>query len=180
MFTVDLKAPRRPRKPRKNLLTVDMFKTYQQSESYNKEIKDVETFKKIINLFSKKIVNKVIDNPYGIEIYNVGLLFLLSYNTRPDKKNNKSYFDAATSSAVGKRVQFNNFHTDGRYLKIQFTQQPERYAYYHFDNWYFNPCRDFKRKASAAFRENYKKYLFRPNTENLSTFLKNIKFNRNE
>ncbi len=67
------------------------------------------------------------------------------------------FIDYKTSLKLNKVVHFNNFHTDGKVLKIRLEYALVKYTMKYIDTWPFIPCRDYKRAASKAFKINYNK-----------------------
>lgn len=175
MFKVDLTAPRKPRKPAKRLLTKEGFNKYKKSEKYHPYIKDDSLFKTILRAVTDEITTEVTLNPNGVELYNTALLMMTGVPTMTTAKNkNNGYVDIHMSNKVGQKVVFNNFHTDGKMLKIIFSQLPSKFKFARISNWKFVTARTFKRKCSAAFKKNFNKYISKREGETLEDMIRYI------
>ena len=99
----------------------------------------------------------------GFEIPHFGVLRHSAVSNPKMKKDTargiskEQYIDYQTSFKLKKMVRFTNFDTDGKILKIRLEYGLIKYAMNFRSNWCFNPCRDYKRAASKAFKKNYNK-----------------------
>lgn len=175
MYRVDLTAPRKPRKPTKRLLTKEAFKKFKKSDKYHPCIKDDSQFKTIIRAITNKITDEVTNNPSGVELYNIGLLMMIAVPTLTTSPiRNNGYVDMHLSNKIGHKVVFNNFHTDGKMLKILFSQLPSKFKFSRTPNWKFTTGRAFKRKCSLRFKTDYNKYLSKREGENLEDMIRHL------
>lgn len=148
----DLNAPR---KRKKNLNLLD-YKFYSEFKKRNPEYKHLDNavIKGVIRSFNEEIYNNVIENRSGVELpENLGIIFIGSCD-----KPNRANVDYDKSSKYGVKVNHRNWDSDDLLMKIFYTNYNTRYLFRFRKLWQFKPHRDFSRKASSVYREDFNKY----------------------
>lgn len=163
----DLKAPRF----RTTGLSLLNDKTYKKFIENHPDLKSItlEKFKEIVLTFNKNICKEVIENRDGVELpQGLGTMFLGSCQPPVKKKSN---IDFGRSILAGQKVMHRNFATDGFISKIFYTSLTG-YRFKHKEVWEFRAGREFSRTASAAYKDNFKKYIQVENTLKISDLYK--------
>ena len=148
----DLNAPRF-RAKRKSILTKEKFSLFQEKypEHYNATI---EQFKNIIMTFNSLLAEGVIDNRDGVELPD-GLGFIFMASCPPTKKNNINF---AKSHKYGVQTNHKNWDSDNRLLKIFYTNHKTKFPFTNKQVWSFKAVKQFRKKASEEFKNNWTKY----------------------
>lgn len=142
------------RKTYMSILNVATFKAFKEKYPEYKELTFAE-FKKIIMTFNANICNGIIENRNGMELPDgLGFLFI---GTCPAAK--KSTIDFKASIDSGMTVMHKNWDSDNHLMKIFYTNRPTKYPFSNKQVWAFTCVKQFKKKASEAYRENFTKYI---------------------
>jgi hypothetical protein len=148
----DLNAPRY-RAQRETILNDEFYtlfkKTYPQYSLSNKEIRN------IVKEVNGKIWETVIEERNGVELpEQLGYIFIGSCPA--PKKENTNYY---LSKKLEKIIQHRNWESDQYLAKIFYTNATAKYKFQYSNLWGFSPVRQFSRKVSEKYPENYNKYL---------------------
>lgn len=149
----DLNAPRfRP--TRLSLFTPAFYKEFRKKYPQHKDVPN-STLRGIILSHSIKMWETVIDERDGIELpENMGNVFIGTCN--PPRAHNTDY---AVSLKYNTRLRHRNFESDNYVAKIFYTNYAPKYKFKDRDLWQFKGVRDFTRKVSETYPENWKKYI---------------------
>lgn len=149
----NLNAPRfRPKVL--SILNQDMLAKFKEKFPEYKDIPN-ETLKQIIRTFHTNIRAGVIDHRNGVELMNsMGILFIGSC------KSSSSYnVDYSKSNQYNTKVTHKNWETDGHVCKIFYTNFPVKYKVRNREVWGFDASREFSHETSAAYKNDYRKYM---------------------
>jgi hypothetical protein len=149
----DRKAPRfRPK--RVNILNKELYNKFIVKYPEYKYV-DLSLFKDIVKTFNEKLTDGVIDNRDGVEL-PIGLGFLFMGTCKPTKNQNT---DMAKAIKYGIKTNHKNWETDNKLLKIFYTNYNSSYPFPNKHVWAFKGVRQFRKKASDTYKENYTKYI---------------------
>jgi len=169
----DLNAPRR----RKKSLNILNDKFCSEFKKRNPEYKDLDNnvIKDVVRSFNEEIYNNVIENRNGVELpENLGIIFIGSCD-----KPNKDNIDYNKSIKYGVKVNHKNWDSDDLLMKIFYTNYTTRYLFKFRKLWKFKPHRDFARKASKVYREEFNKYLRIDSGQPVSKLFRKIDITKN-
>lgn len=159
----DLNAPRfRPK--RVNLLNAKLYSKFIEKYPEYSNLSLAE-FKKIIQTFNGKLCEGVINNRDGVELPE-GLGFVFMGSCPPTKKQN---IDITKSLQYGVVANHKNWDSDNQLLKIFYTNRTSKYPFKNKQVWAFKGVKQFRKKASEAFKANYAKYIVVDNTRKISS-----------
>lgn len=149
----DLNAPRF-RSKRISILTVKTLKALKKKypEYSNLSLKE---FKEIIMTFNNKLAEGIIDNRNGIELPD-GLGFLFMGTCPPTKKKNIDY---KKSHQYGVETSHRNWDSDNKLLKIFYTNRNSKHPFENKQVWSFKAVKQFRQKASEAYKTDWAKYI---------------------
>jgi hypothetical protein len=174
----DLNAPRF-RNGSTNILTMETLKEFKKKYPKYKDVQFKE-FKDIITTFNQNIIDGVIDNRNGVELpEGLGFIFM---GTCPKAK--KKNIDYQKSLKYGVETTHKNWDSNNKLLKIFYTNRNAKHSFQNKQVWAFNAVRQFKRKASKAYRENWPMYIEVDPTQKISAmfdrhrkkeYMKNLK-----
>lgn len=158
----DLNAPRY-REKYSTLLNKKFTDEFNEKFPEHKGISHAKV-KDVINTFNGLLVQGAIDHRGGIELPDgLGYIFLGTCDA-PKKRN----IDFKKFIDTGIKSTHKNWDSDNKLLKIFYSNTKARYGFTNKEVWYFIPSRQFKRSASAAYRENWSKYIEVPPTAKIS------------
>lgn len=149
----DLNAPRF-RLKRINLLNRDLFKRFKKRYPEHKDM-SLKQFKEIVRTFNGLLCEGVIENRDGIELPE-GLGFIFMGTCPPAKKKN---IDIMRSIEHGTAVSHRNWDSDNKLLKIFYTNHTTKYPFQNKQVWSFKAVKQFRKKASGAYKLNWPKYI---------------------
>lgn len=150
----DLNAPRF-RKKVFNTINADFIKGFRLKFPQYNHIEDNE-IKNIIYKFNENLWNTVIDVRDGVELPSqIGHIFI---GTCPPPKKRYN-IDMKTSLEYMQKIKHRNWESDQHLAKIFFTTFANKYRFKNHELWAFDATRDFSRKVSATYSENWKKYV---------------------
>jgi|688.fasta_scaffold59181_3 hypothetical protein len=165
----DLNAPRH-RPKRYLILNEDFVKRIHEKFPKTKHLK-LGDLKNIIGKFNDKIWETVIDNRDGVELpNNLGYIFI-GVCQRPTKYN-KNYIN---SKEYKTDIRHRNYETDEKLAKIFYSNYSKKYLFKNRDLWEFKGYRNFTRKVSETFSENWKRYVEVDKNSYISKILKREK-----
>lgn len=149
----DVKAPRfRP--DVHNILNKEFFEMFKKKYSKYKDV-DNQLLKTIVRKFNNAVYNTVIDKRDGVQLpEQIGWIFIGT--CQESKKKN---IDFVKSNKYGVTVTNRNWETDGKLAKIFFTSHAPKHKMKNREFWTFVACREFKRKVSKTYPENWNMYL---------------------
>jgi hypothetical protein len=149
----DLSAPRfRPEVY--SILNKTFFDSFRNKFPKYKDLENKD-LKNIIKSFNEYLYNTVIETRDGVQLpESIGWIFIGTCQT--SKKENVDY---AKSKKYGVAVSNKNWDTDGKLAKIFFTNYALKHKMKNREFWSFIACRDFKRKVSKAYPENWNMYV---------------------
>lgn len=149
----DLNAPRH-KSTFMNVLSKEFFKEFRMKYPQHSAYSD-EELKKFVGECNKKAWEIVVEERDGMELME-GLGYIFLGTCSPAKNFNTDY---GKSIANGLRVKAHNWESDNFLMKIFYSNFSSRYKFRNREIWHFVGCREFKRSASVAYRENWKKYV---------------------
>lgn len=164
-----------------HVLNMGLYKKFK--EKFPEYDLTFEQFKTIVNTYNIKLGEGIIEYRDGVELpESLGYIFIGSCAAVTSKPN----IDFNKSIQYGVMTTHKNWDSDNRLMKIFFTNYLVKYKMKNKSLWMFAPNREFKRKASKCYVEDYNKYivvdpkrkisyLFQ---ENLERMRKAIKANR--
>jgi hypothetical protein len=149
----DVKAPRfRP--DVHHVLNKEFFEMFKKKYSKYKDI-DNQLLKTIIRKFNNAVYNTVIEKRDGVQLpEQIGWIFIGT--CQESKKKN---IDFVKSNKYGVTVTNKNWDTDGKLAKIFFTNHAPKHKMKNREFWTFVACREFKRKVSKTYPENWNMYV---------------------
>lgn len=146
----DLKAPRfNPRKLRYNVVGIETYKKFKKEQ---KSSMSYSQFRTMWERIANQIMASVIDERDGVRIRGLGDLYI-GYTKTKDKP-----IDRKLSEEYGKIIYHENWHTNGKVMKIIFGVSKRRYIFKRKYWWSFEGARDFVRNSSAAVKKDPLKY----------------------
>lgn len=152
----DRKAPRfRWSKYRHNVLNRDLFKSF-KTKFPKSSINEWSKFKAIIEEFNTAFSDEVVTNRDGAKLPgHMGFMALCSFKPKMDKLTPKNW---GGIDETGLQIKDLNLQTDELACKIIYSVYHAKYKSNHMHIWKFVGCRQFKTKASMAFRKNFNKF----------------------
>lgn len=142
------------RTKRVSILTVNTLKEFKKKYPEYKNLTLTE-FKNIIMTFNNNLVDGIIDNRNGIELPDgLGFIFMGSC---PAAKNKN--IDYKKSIEYGVEASYRNWDSDNRLLKIFYTNCSSKHPFENKQVWSLKAVKQFRKKASIAFKENWSKYI---------------------
>ncbi len=166
----NLKAPRFRRK-RYNVISNDFIKRLKNKYPKSKNLK-IADIRSIIGEFNEFMWNTVINTRDGVELpNNMGSIFIGSCQ-RPTKFNK----DYNKSEDYKTDIRHRNFHSDEKLAKIFYSNYSKKYLFKNRDLWSFIAHRNFSRKVSKTFPENWNRYLQIDKSKHISSILKKEKY----
>jgi len=171
-----IKAPDR-KAPRFRETTISLLNKYILSSFREKhpEYSAVsnDQLKKIIETFNGFLWQTVINNRDGIELpEGLGNVFVGSCKT-PRKEN----IDHNKSTKHGVKVINRNLATDGYLAKIFYTNHEARYKFRFRKLWRFKGVRQFTRKVSVTYKDEWPKYIVVEDFQRISNLVRKHKRN---
>lgn len=162
----DLKAPRF-REKSVQVLQVSLYKKFRKK--YPEYNIDYDQFKEIIYTYNKDIADGIIEYRDGVELpESLGYIFIGSCPAMTKRVN----IDYKKSAQYGIITQHRNWGSDNKVMKIFFTNNLVKYKLQNKDIWAFVPNREFRRKASKYYLEDYNKYIMINNNRKISMLFK--------
>jgi hypothetical protein len=150
----DLNAPRF-RKTSYGTLTTEFIKGFRTRFPQYDSLSNAD-IKNIINSFNENVWKTTIELRDGVELPSqIGHIFI---GTCPPPKKRYN-MDMRTSLEYMQKVKHRNWESDQHIAKIFFTTFANKYKFRNHELWAFNATRDFSRSVSAAYPENWKKYV---------------------
>ena len=149
----DLNAPRY-RAQRQDILNKDFYNLFRETNPKYSHLtdKDIRTIIKEVN---GKIWGTVIDERNGIELpEQLGYIFIGSCPA--PKKDNPNYH---ISKQLDKIIQHRNWESDQYLAKIFYTNAASKYRFQFSNLWGLSLVRQFSRKVSEVYPENFNKYI---------------------
>jgi hypothetical protein len=162
----DLNAPRYYPRVTK-IMTPDFFTRFREKHPEFADVPDAQ-LKDLIRKFNTNLWKTAVENRDGIE-FAEGLGHVFMGTCKPAKK---SAVDYGKSIKAGIPVHAKNWDSDNHLLKIFYSNYSTKYRFEHHELWGFKPGRHFQRAASAAYREDWKKYLVVENNRRISALYK--------
>ena len=137
-----------------SILTVSRLKKFKKKFPEHKHI-ELSDYKNIIKTFNLLIVENIISNRNGVELPNgLGCIFIGSC-PKPKKEN----INFAESVKLGMKVTYKNWDSDNKLMKIFYTNHNTKYPLSNKKVWMFKPVKQFRKKASDNYKENWAKYV---------------------
>ena len=149
----NLNAPRF-RSRRKSVLTKDRLSLFKEKYPEH-HATTLKQFKDIVMTFNSLLVEGVIDNRDGVELPD-GIGFIFMASCPPTKKENIDY---AKSFKYGVKTNHKNWDSDNKLLKIFYTNHTTKYPFTNKQVWSFKAGKQFRKKASNAFKSDWAKYI---------------------
>ena len=148
----DLNAPRfNPRKYRLNIVSEESWRKW-KNETGRKD--SLIQFRAIWNAIALKNIHHVIEERDGVKLgNNMGDIYAGYVKTYPRKGD----MDYKTSSILGITFNHENWHSNGKKIKIIYGKK-RKYIFKNSFLWGFIPHRNFERRIAAAIRENPENY----------------------
>lgn len=162
----DIHAPRfRPKSY--SVVSTDLFKRFQAKFPEHK-ISFTE-FKRIVKTYNEELAEAIIECRDGIELpEGLGHIFIGSCPPL-SKRKNVDYFK---SKQYGVTTYHKNWDSDNRVMKIFFSNYHVKYKLKNKEIWAFAYTREYKRKASKNFAEEWTKYIYVNNNRKVSMVFK--------
>jgi len=162
----DLNAPRF-REKCIYVLTIELFNKFKAKfPEYNITYKE---FRTIVRTYNTQLTEGVIDNRDGVELpEGLGYIFIGSCPQMSKRVN----IDYKKSSQYGIITTHRNWESDNKVMKIFFTNNHVKYKLKNKQIWHFAANRDFKRKASKNYVEDWNKYIYINNNKKISMLFK--------
>lgn len=152
---LDYTAPRY-RPDSTQIATEQFFKTFFKENpefAVFREQFDNKELKNIIKTFNQNLVQVAIDHRDGILLpEGLGWIYLATISKAKRKVNHK------LSNELGHDINFTNNHSDGKLLRISYTNKHHTYKFENKNLWGFKASDDFKDSASKQFHKNYARY----------------------
>jgi len=137
-----------------NVLNKEFFEKFKKKYPKYKDV-DESLLKMIVRKFNNAVYQTVIDKRDGVLLpEQMGWLFIGTC-----EQSKKKNIDFAKSNKYGVTVTNKNWETDGKLAKIFFTSYALKHKMRNREFWSFVACRDFKRKVSKAYPENWNMYV---------------------
>ena len=138
----------------KTLLSLQTLDAFKQKYPEYADLSLAE-FKKIVMTFNKCLCQEIIDNRNGIELPE-GLGFIFMGTCQKAKRKN---IDFPKARVYGIEVINKNWDSDGKLLKIFYTNYNSKYPFLHRTVWSFKAVKQFRKQASEAYRQFWPKYI---------------------
>lgn len=149
----DLNAPRF-REKRISMLTAKTLKQLKEKyPEYNSM--SLRLFKDIVMTFNSHVVDGIIDNRNGIELPD-GLGYIFMGTCPAPKKKNVDY---KKSLNYGVETTHKNWDSDNKLMKIFYSNYNTKYPFKNKSVWGFKANKEFRKKASEAYKDNWTKYI---------------------
>lgn len=163
----DLNAPRfRP--SRYNLMDKDFFDRFKEKFPQHKDLSNAE-LRSIVESYNGLIWESAIENRDGAELpESLGYIFIGSC---PSPKGENIDFPLSQETGIPSRHR--NFESDNYLAKIFYTNYANKYKFRHRELWQFKGERDFTRKVSEVYPENWKMYVQVDNFSYISKMFRN-------
>jgi len=128
-----------------------------------------QEFKNIIKTYNNQLADAIIENRDGVELpEGLGYIFIGSCPQLTKRVN----IDYKKSSQYGVITTHRNWNSDNKVMKIFFTNSQVKYKLKNKQIWSFVATREFKRKASKNFTDDWNKYIFINNNRKISMLFK--------
>jgi len=158
----NLNAPRfRPN--RLCMLNETLYKAFRTKYPKYADIESA-TFRNIIYTFNEQLYNGIIQNRDGVELPE-GLGFIFMGTCPPARKDN---IDISKSLDHGVMVKHKNWESDNKLMKIFYTNHAIKYPLQNKQVWAFKAVKQFRKRASDAYKENWAKYIVVEPTQKIS------------
>jgi len=175
----DLNAPRF-REKCIYVLNVHLYKRFKQKfPEYDVSYQD---FRNIVRTYNEQLAEGIIEHRDGVELpEGLGYIFIGSC----PQLNKRVNIDYKKSSQYGIITTHRNWESDNKVMKIFFTNNHVKYKLKNKQIWTFAANRDFKRKASKNYVEDWNKYIYINNNKKISMLFKEamnkrtLKFQKN-
>ena len=140
--------------PKKNnFVSEKMFKDFRKKYPEYKDLSDTK-LRSVFNKFCEGIVDAVIENRDGVALPNhLGNIFIGKCYMPMRKVKAKNFYKN------GEPVVYSNLETDNRLMKIFFESKSSKFPLPHRVIWVFKFNQTSKRKISAEFKKNHRKYI---------------------
>lgn len=150
-----------------HVLNMNLFKKFKEKFSeYDITYKE---FKQIIQTYNRQIADGIIENRDGVELpEGLGYIFIGSCPQLTKRLN----IDYKKSSQYGVITTHRNWESDNKVMKIFFTNSHVKYKLKNKQIWSFVAAREFRRKASKNYVEDWTKYIFINNNKKISMLFK--------
>jgi hypothetical protein len=162
----DLKAPRfRPKSV--HVLSVTLYKKFRKK--FPEHELTYTQFRNIVCTYNQELADAIIEYRDGIELpESLGHIFIGSCPAMTKRVN----VDYKKSAQYGVVTQHRNWDSDNKVMKIFFTSHQVRYKLKNREIWAFVANREFKRKASKLYLDDYTKYMYINNNKKISMLFK--------
>jgi hypothetical protein len=149
----DVKAPRfRVSKYRHSVLNRDLFDEYK--EKFKDSKIDWKAFKGVVEGFNDLYTQEIVTNRDGAKLPGfMGIMALCSF--KPKRRVPMNWLSTINTT---KQIKDFNLDTNELVCKIVYTNYKSKYKIRWAHIWRFEACRIFKRRASAAFRQDPLKF----------------------
>lgn len=136
-------------------------------DKFRKEYPDLllsnKDIRKTIHIFNELCVDQIANNRDGLELpEQLGFILVGSC------KKKEPPIDEKLSSELELEIQQKNWESNQWLCKVCYTNFASKYKFRNSNLWAFEAGRVLKRKASAAYKENYKKYVVLDNFRKLN------------
>lgn len=156
MMTVKKPNMKGPRYREKwiTVATANVIKEFKEKYPEYADLEPAE-FKKIVKTFNKVLAQAVVDNRNGIELpEGLGHIFM---GCCPRPKGKNINFPVAREKGIAQIHR--NSESDNKLLKIFYTNNTSKIPFQNKEVWSFKASTAFRKIASAAFKEDYTKYV---------------------
>ena len=137
-----------------NICNKEFYERFREKFPKYKDLPD-SLLRDIIKKFNETLWETVIDTRDGVQIpQSLGCLFVATCQA-PEFGN----IDYGKSIKYGIAVRNKNWETDGKLAKIVYTSFLNKYKFMFRECWGFLACRNFKRKVSKVYPENWTMYI---------------------
>jgi hypothetical protein len=162
----DVKAPRFRQKS-VHVLNAKLYKRFKKK--FPEHDISYADFKNIINTYNVKLGEGIIEYRDGVELpESLGYIFIGSCSPMMTRPN----IDYKKSAQYGILTTHKNWNSDNRLMKIFFTNYLVKYKVKNKQIWMFSGNREFKRKASQQYSEDWNKYIKVDSKQKVSTVFK--------
>jgi len=162
----DINAPRF-REKSVHVLNLKLYKKFKKK--FPEHDISYADFKNIINTYNVKLGEGIIEYRDGVELpESLGYIFIGSCAAMMTRPN----IDYKKSAQYGILTTHKNWNSDNRLMKIFFTNYLVKYKVKNKQIWLFSGNRDFKRKASQHYSEDWNKYIMVDSKQKVSTVFK--------
>lgn len=144
----DLKAPRfNSRKFRKIIVDKELFRTWRRTNGFKKGSHSYVTFRFIWEKIAEEMIQIVLTERDGINLRGLGDIYL---GYPPPSKHKP--IDYKASQEYGKTIYHENWHTDGKVIRVIWGVTDRKYVLRRKYWWAFQECRNFERLTTIAAR----------------------------